>query len=124
MNLKFKTKIYLNRTYFILLFSIITSMSSCGDKDQLKNQIKKEVLSEIGNNNSHLIKGDGSNFYGEPISIGRDDYYIHHSTLNCPLIQVGVQRNWYKISESNNIFCHLCMNDDLITRFHKRFFSK
>lgn len=124
MNLKFKTKFYPNRTYFILLFSIIASMSSCSDKDQLKNQIKKEILSDIGNNNYQVIMGDGSNFYGEPISIGRDDYYIHHSTLSCPVIKVGVQRNWYKLSERNNTFCHVCMNDNLITMFHKRFFSK
>lgn len=107
MNLKFKTKIHPNRIYFILLFSIIASMSSCSDNDQLKKQIKKEILSDIGNNNYQVIMGDGSNFYGEPISIGRDDYYIHHSTLNCPLIQVGVQRNWYKLSESYNTFCHV-----------------
>ena len=66
--------------------------------------------------------GDGSNYYCEPISIGGDEHYVIHSTLACPKIDKGVQRNCYKMNGYNNIFCPTCMNDLLISLWKDRFF--
>lgn len=74
------------------------SFFSCSspDNSDLKRKIKDEILSELRQKSTLVSKGDGSNFYAEPISIGGDEHYIHHSTLNCPAINVDVQINRYK----------------------------
>lgn len=88
----------------------------------MKKELKEEILSELHHKSKYVTKGNGSNFYAEPISIGGSDYYIHHSTLNCPAINVGVQRNCYKIYGYSNTFCHYCMDDQMITQFNNRYF--
>ncbi len=105
-------------TILISLFLFV----SCTNKEKQKMEIKEEILKEIYKDND-LIKGDGSKFYGEHISIGGNIYYIHHSTLNCPAIHSGVQRNWHSTIEGHNTFCNICMDDYHITRFEKMFFS-
>lgn len=107
--------------YFFLVISTFL-LVSCTNKEKLKEEIKDEILNEILNNKK-VIKGDGSNFYGEKISIGEHEYYIHHSTLDCPAIHSGVQRNWYNQLEGYNTYCNICMDDYHITAFHKKFFS-
>ena len=110
---------------FLLIFSSFLFFScSSPDNSDLKREIKDEILSELRQNSTFVSKGDGSNFYAEPISIGGDEHYIHHSTLNCPAINVGVQRNCYKLNGYNNTFCHYCMDDHLISTFNSRFFPK
>ncbi len=97
--------------------------ASCTNKEDIKKEIIEEILVEM-NNRNNVIKGDGSNFYGEKISIGGEIYYKHHSTLHCPGINYGVQRNWYDTWGDHNTFCHICMDDYHITQFQKKFFSK
>lgn len=79
----------------------------------LKSEDKNLTVAEVG---------DGSNFYCEPISIGGDEFYIQHSTMGCPRIDKGVQRNCYKKNGYNNIFCPGCMSDWLISEWKDRFF--
>lgn len=105
----------------ILICSFL--LVSCINKEDLKKEIIEEFLVEI-NNDNNVIKDDGTKFYGEKISIGGDIYYMHHSTLHCPAINYGVQRNWYNTFEDRNTFCHICMVDYHITQFHKKFFSE
>ena len=69
-----------------------------------------------------VVKGDGSYFYNEPISIGGDEFYIHHSTMQCPAIKNGVQRSCYKLNSYNNTFCSHCMDNGLIDNFKNRYF--
>ena len=109
---------------YLLLLSCISLLSCSNNNSDLKKEIKDEIISELRQKNMSVIKGDGSNFYAEPISIGGNEHYIHHSTLNCPAINVGVQRNCYKINGYNNIFCHYCMDDQLINQFNSHFFPK
>ena len=63
--------------------------------------------------------------YAEPLFLGGsnvNDYCLQHSTINCPAIRNGVQRNVYKLNGYNNTFCSVCMSDDLITNFNNRYF--
>lgn len=98
-------------------------MCSCVDKEQLKLEIKQELIAE-SDSTQQVTKGDGSVFYDEPIKVGSDDMYIHHSTLDCPRIQKGVLRNCYKLDYYSNSFCNYCMDDDLITSWVKLNFPK
>lgn len=110
--------------FLFLLLMILISSCTNPDKSELKKEIKDEIISELRQKSMYVSKGDGTNFYAEPVSIGGYEHYIHHSTLNCPAINAGVQRNCYKINAYNNIFCHSCMDDQLITTFNSRFFPK
>lgn len=112
----------LRYSYLFLFLLCCHLLASCSSREQLKEEIKKEILNEA--RNYHVPKGDGSKFYAEPFFIGNTEYYIHHSTLKCTSINSGVQRNWYKFEESNNIFCNTCMDDNLITTFRDRYFPQ
>jgi hypothetical protein len=93
-------------------------MAGCKSGDDTKTIILKSEDRDL----TVAEVGDGSNFYCEPISIGGDEYYIHHSTMGCPRIKNGVQRNCYKLDGYNNIFCPGCMSDWLISAWKDRFF--
>lgn len=106
---------------------MVCSLVSCNTVN--KEDLKKEILSEIESSRTTVVvkKGDGNNFYAEPIFLGSNGTYINeidiqHSTINCPAIRNGVQRNCYKTNAYNNTFCNLCMTDALITIWNKRFF--
>ena len=102
-----------------LVMSTFVMMTACKNQNDTQTIILKTedvslTISEVG---------DGSNFYDEPISIGGDEYYVIHSTMACPKIDKGVQRNCYKINAYRNIFCPGCMNDLHISLFNNRYFS-
>lgn len=114
------------RKVLLLMFSFIAFVS-CNNVN--KEELKKEIISELKSANIQpsVKKGDGSNFYAEPIYLGSSGTYINeisiqHSTINCPAIKNGTQRNCYKIDPYNNTFCSLCMSDELITMWNDRFF--
>ena len=69
------------------------------NKDELKQEIKEDLRKEISVTYPKVVKGDGSYFYNESISIGGNEYFIHHSTMQCPAIKNGVQRLLYMIRE-------------------------
>ena len=92
------------------------------NKDELKQEIKEDLRKEISETYPKVVKGDGSYFYNEPISIGGNEFYIHHSTMQCPAIKNGVQRGCYKINCYYNTFCSHCMDNDLINRFNTAYF--
>jgi hypothetical protein len=111
----------------ILFFLAICCLAACSNVN--KEELKKEILSEIKSHNNQptVKKGDGSNFYGEPVYIGSSGSYyneieIQHSTISCPAIKNGIQRNIYKLDPYHNTFCNICMNDELITTWNQRFF--
>lgn len=106
MNLIFK---YISKTWIIIVTSILFISCSNINKEEPKSP-------------PPVIKGWGDRFYPEPISIGGNNYYIQHSTPNCPAINTGVQRGYYKITKTDNIFCHKCMDDTLITIFNMKYF--
>lgn len=107
---------------FILIIPILI-FCSCVDNQHLKEDIKQELVNEI-DTVQHPQKGDGSYFYNEPIKVGSEDMFIHHSTLSCPKIQKGVLRNCYKLDYYFNIFCPVCMDDKLIDDWTKLNFPK
>lgn len=101
----------------------LLSISACINKEELKEEIKEDLRQETKNNTSKIEKGDGSVFYNEQVSIGRGEYYVHHSTLRCPYIRKGVQRNFsYTNREDFNLYCSKCMDDNLIDIFVRRYF--
>jgi len=103
----------------LLLLCIVAT--SCVNKDKLKQEIKDELRKEIYSG-KFVEKGNGNNFYCEYASIGNHTYEIHHSTLNCPEIKSGVLRNWrYTKAEDSNLFCHVCMSDNLIDIFNSKY---
>jgi hypothetical protein len=102
---------------FIFLSCCLISACNLVDQQRLKAEIKEEIIKEI-ENNKEVVKGVGFNFYNEPISVGGDTYYKHHSTLDCPEIKNGVQRDCYKIDAYHNIFCSRCMDDELISKWN------
>ena len=104
--------------YLILLLSCSLIMSCTSYSEKLK----KEIINELESNTETLTKGNGYYFYDEPISIGGEKYYKHHSTLDCPEIKNGVQRDCHKINAYNNLFCSHCMDDALITLWNDRVF--
>ena len=96
----------------VFLLMTICTLVAC-------NNMNKEEQ-ESSNNHPTVKKGDGSNFYAEPVYLGSngtfiDEIYIQHSTINCPAIRNGAQRNCYKLDPYYNTFCSLCMNDELIS---------
>lgn len=114
------------RKVLLLMFAVI-SFVSCNNVN--KEELKKEIINELKSANTQpsVKKGDGSNFYAEPVFVGSSGTYINevniqHSTINCPAIRNGAQRNCYKLDPYHNTFCSLCMNDDLITKWNQRFF--
>lgn len=112
------------RKVLLLMFSFI-AFASCNNVN--KEELKKEIISELKSANIQpsVKKGDGSNFYAEPLFLGGsnvNDYCLQHSTINCPAIRNGVQRNVYKLNGYNNTFCSLCMSDELITMWNVHFF--
>ena len=115
------------RKVLLLMFSFI-AFASCNNVN--KEELKKEIISELKSANIQpsVMKGNGSNFYAEPMALAStsrnvNDYYIQHSTINCPAIRNGVQRNcYYKLDPYNNTFCSLCMTDELISMWNSRFF--
>lgn len=111
----------------VLLLLAICTLAACNNVN--KEELKKEIISELKSANIQpsVKKGDGSNFYAEPMALAStssyiNDYYIQHSTINCPAIRNGVQRNVYKINGYYNTFCSLCMSDELITMWNDCFF--
>lgn len=91
----------------LLIISTLCLLSSCVDRDPKKPYVKK---------------GDGSVFYNELKPMGHVRYWTHHSTLDCPAIQGGVERNVVR-SGTVNLFCPVCMDDHLIDIFNDRFGS-
>jgi hypothetical protein len=109
-----------------LLFPIL-GLTACNNVN--KEELKKEIISEIKSSNVQpsVVKGSGANFYAEPVFLGSsgtyiNEVYIQHSTINCPAIHNGAQRNCYKIDGYHNTFCSVCMTDDLITEWNRHFF--
>lgn len=109
---------------FIYLILTCGLLMACNNVD--KEQLKQEIIKELQENKPLCQKGNGWNFYNEQVCIGEDGgYYIHHSTLECPAIQSGVQRNFvYTNREDRNLFCSKCMDDVLINTFNETYFSK
>ena len=110
-----------------LLLLAIFGLAACNNVN--KEELKKEIINELksSNNQSTIKKGDGSNFYAEPVYLGSSGTYINdiniqHSTINCPAIKNGAHRNCYKLDPYHNIFCSLCMTDELISMWNSRFF--
>lgn len=99
-------------------------LTSCTNinKDELKQEIKEDLKKEMAETYPKVVKGDGSYFYNESVSIGGDEFFIHHSTMQCPAIKNGVQRGCYKLNGYNNTFCSHCMDDALINRFNAAYF--
>ena len=111
----------------VLLLLAICTLAACNNVN--KEELKKEIINELKSSNTQpsLKKGDGSNFYAEPTYLGSSGTYINeksiqHSTINCPAIKNGTQRNCYKLDPYHNTFCSLCMSDELITMWNDRFF--
>lgn len=111
----------------ITIFTLVCfCLGSCTDKDKLKQELKEELKKELKaefQTNQSVKKGDGTYFYNEPVSIGGERNMINHSTLKCPAIKGGVQRDYRLTAESrkgNNLFCHECMDDKLIDEFDRQ----
>lgn len=111
------------KTKVFTLIAISLLIGACTNQEKLKNELKEEIKKELQvepKKKPYITKGDGSHFYSEPISIGGESYNIHHSTLACPYIQNGVQRDCFKIDYYHNIFCSVCMDNNLIDTFNER----
>lgn len=108
----------------ILFLALLAILSSCTDKAQLKKELKEELKKEMSEATPKVKKGDGSYFYNEQVSIGSEGgFYVHHSTLDCPAIKNGVQRNFtYTTRQDKNLFCTKCMDDELISLFTRIYF--
>ena len=78
-------------------------------------------------------KGDGRHFYMECLdnsqkgsTSNQADLLLYHSTLNCPNIRYGTERDgygYYKTFTKKKvpyIFCPICMNDILIDMCESR----
>lgn len=112
-------------TRLLLSVFCVFFLAACINKEALKEEIKEEIMQELKNKSPQIENGDGSVFYNEQVNIGRGEYYIHHSTLKCPYIRRGVQRNFtYTNREDLNLYCSKCMDDDLINIFVRRNFPK
>lgn len=110
-----------------LLLLLIFGLTACNNVN--KEELKEEIINELKSYNAQPIveKGDGGNFYAEPVYLGSsgtyiNEIYIQHSTINCPAIKNGAQRNCYKIDPYHNTFCSLCMTDGLISMWNSHFF--
>ena len=70
-------------------------------------------------------KGDGSNWYVEPISIGEYSRSLIHSTFDCPTIKNGVIPNVRIVGKKfRHSFCTKCMNEELIKKWYEWFEKK
>lgn len=108
------------KKYLFILISCCL-ISACNIVDQQRLKLKEEIIQELEKARD-VTKGNGDHFYNEPISIGGTAYTKHHSTLDCPDIIDGVQRDCYKTVAYNNLFCPRCMDDELISKWNKWFF--
>lgn len=80
------------------------------------------LISLASCNNAGVVKGDGNIFYCEHHYLNGEEYYIQHSTLNCPFIKLGVKRgNVITYPPGRNLYCPKCMNDALIYKFENDF---
>ena len=110
----------------VLWLFVICGLSACCNVHD--DKLKKEIISELQSNECPtVVRGDGNNFYAEPVYLGSssgyiNEIYIQHSTINCPAIHNGAQRNCYKLNGYSNTFCSVCMSDELITKWNSRFF--
>lgn len=106
------------KKYLFILLSccLIASCNSYSEK------LKEDIIDELEKDAESVTKGNGYYFYDEPISIGGNNYYKHHSTLDCPDIKNGVQRDCHKVDAYHNLFCSKCMSDELITLWNDRVF--
>lgn len=80
-------------------------------------------------------KGDGIHFYMEsykgnqPSSFDEADQLLYHSTLNCPNIKFGAEKDRYGIYYTSwkrkvpYFFCSKCMDNELITACERRIIS-
>ena len=62
-------------------------------------------------------KGDGSNWYLEPISIGARRFWLVHSTFDCPSVKNGVIIAIPADNKPGHTFCTKCMNEELIKKW-------
>ena len=112
----------------LFLIFICCCLAACSNIN--KEELKKEIIAELQSNEQQtVVKGDGSNFYAEPVYLGSsseyiNEIYIQHSTINCPAIHNGGQRNCYKLNAYYNTFCSVCMSDVLISKWNDRFFPR
>lgn len=126
--MKYLIQIERHKSWFKLesLIVVIAALACCScssNKDELKTEIRNELLKELSSKRE-IQPGLGTAFYPEPIFIGNMEYYIQHSRYNCPGIRTGVQRNWHKKWEYCNIFCPVCMNEELMAKFKKIYFPE
>ena len=107
----------------LILLTACCALLACSNREKLKAEIKAELQKEMVVN-----KGTGYYWYNEPIIRQNTEYFIHHSTLDCPAIKTGVLRGYYKrYREYYNYFCPKCMDDELITKWeneHEEKFKK
>ena len=80
-------------------------------------------------------KGDGSHFYMEsykgnqPSSFDEADQLLYHSTLECPNIRFGAEKDRYGIFYTFGkrkvpyFFCSKCMDNELITNCERKIIS-
>lgn len=114
----------MNKSFLLFTLCCLTACNNVN-----KEELKKEIITELksANNRPSVVKGSGDNFYAEPAVLGgsnpyANEIFIQHSTLKCPMIRNGVQRNVYNKNGYNNTFCSVCMSDELITKWNDRFF--
>ena len=117
-------KLFIFASFCTFLFSC-NNIDSTKLKEEIIAEVKQEIINELKEVEKPKAKGTGFYFYNEQVSIGGEGYYTHHSTLDCPAIKGGVQRDfYYSAKETKNLFCPQCMDDQLITLFSQRFFPK
>lgn len=81
-------------------------------KEEIVAELKEEIIRELEGVEKPKAKGTGYYFYNEQVSIGGEGYYTHHSTIDCPAIKGGVQRDfYYSAKETKNLFCPQCIDD-------------
>lgn len=104
-----------------LIASMVILFAACTNKDDIKKELKEEIKKELSA--PKFKKGDGTYFYNEPMSTASMLFYINHSTLQCPAIKNGVQRDYRltaKEARGRNLFCSKCMDDKLIDTFESQ----
>ena len=83
------------------------SFASCNNDKESSEEVKK---------------GDGNNWYLEPISIGAKRIGLIHSTFDCPTVKNGVIPNVRFVGEEfRHSFCTKCMNEELIEKWYEWF---
>lgn len=103
-----------------LAFGLLTACTNI-NKEELKKEIKENLKNEMDDTIPKVVKGDGSVFYNEPHTIYDRVYYTHHSTLKCPFIKGGVQRGYTYNNFFQNLYCPVCMDDNLISLFERMY---